>query len=303
AAKTGATAASRYVGATASGAPGSGTFVTGDWVIDQSGKVWICTAGGSPGTWGNAGSSSGVSTFNSRSGAVSPTTGDYTAAQVTNAADKSSSSTQAFTGKISSPAFIASMTGATAAARFVGGTASGAPVTGTFAVGDFVIDQTGIIWICTIAGTPGTWTSPSALRAFNKYVASDVALVFTTPTNVTSMSFAIGANEIWTFEMFVFQGGSTGTVSYGFSGPASPAGVLISVDGVQAQQVNVTPTTDYITSFTTEIESYSGQQVLRINGWINNGSNAGTVQLYGYQSGAGTQFVKAGSYMNARKVG
>lgn len=53
--------------------------------------------------------------------------------------------------------FSPSTTGATAAASFVGGTASGAPVTGTFAVGDFVIAQNGKVWICTVAGTPGTW--------------------------------------------------------------------------------------------------------------------------------------------------
>jgi hypothetical protein len=49
--------------------------------------------------------------------------------------------------------------GATAPARFVGGTTSGAPVTGTFAAGDFVIDQTGAVWVCTAAGSPGTWAS------------------------------------------------------------------------------------------------------------------------------------------------
>lgn len=52
---TGATAATRYAGATASGAPVSGTFTTGDFVIDQTGKVWICTAPGTPGTWTAAG--------------------------------------------------------------------------------------------------------------------------------------------------------------------------------------------------------------------------------------------------------
>ena len=52
---TGATAASRYVGATASGAPVSGTFAVGDYVVDQSGKVWICTAAGTSGTWTQAG--------------------------------------------------------------------------------------------------------------------------------------------------------------------------------------------------------------------------------------------------------
>lgn len=50
------------------------------------------------------------------------------------------------------------LTGATAASRHVGGTASGAPTSGTFLVGDFVIDQTGKVYVCTTAGTPGTWT-------------------------------------------------------------------------------------------------------------------------------------------------
>lgn len=64
---TGATAQSRYVGATASGAPVSGTFVTGDWIVDQTGKIWICTAGGTSGTWAQvagSGGGSGVALFN-----------------------------------------------------------------------------------------------------------------------------------------------------------------------------------------------------------------------------------------------
>lgn len=53
------------------------------------------------------------------------------------------------------------LTGATAATRYVGATTSGAPISGTFAVGDYIIDQTGKVWICTAAGTPGTWTQVS----------------------------------------------------------------------------------------------------------------------------------------------
>jgi hypothetical protein len=96
---TGAVAASRYVGATASVAPTTGSFVVGDFVISQNGKIWVCTTLGSPGTWTQVGG--GVSSFNARTGAVVPVSGDYTAAQVTNAADKSSASAQAFTGNIS----------------------------------------------------------------------------------------------------------------------------------------------------------------------------------------------------------
>ena len=52
--------------------------------------------------------------------------------------------------------------GATAASRYAGATASGAPATGTFAVGDYVVDQTGAMYICTVAGTPGTWVLTKA---------------------------------------------------------------------------------------------------------------------------------------------
>ncbi len=47
--------------------------------------------------------------------------------------------------------------GAIAATRYVGGTASGPPATGTFVVGDFVITQTAKVYVCTVAGSPGTW--------------------------------------------------------------------------------------------------------------------------------------------------
>lgn len=51
------------------------------------------------------------------------------------------------------------LAGAVAPTRFVGGTTSGAPVAGTFEVGDFVVTQDGGIEICTVAGSPGTWVA------------------------------------------------------------------------------------------------------------------------------------------------
>ncbi len=59
-----------------------------------------------------------------------------------------------------SPALAASgLTGAVASGRFVGGTTGGAPVTGTFAVRDYIISGDGNLYVCIAAGTPGTWTS------------------------------------------------------------------------------------------------------------------------------------------------
>ena len=51
----GATAGTRYVGATTSGYPTSGSFLVGDFAVDQTGGMWICTASGSPGTWARGG--------------------------------------------------------------------------------------------------------------------------------------------------------------------------------------------------------------------------------------------------------
>jgi len=71
--------------------------------------------------------------------------------------------------------------GATSASRHAGATASGAPTTGTFAVGDYVVDQTGAMYVCTVAGTPGTWqivgTPPTALIAGkNKIINGDFGI-------------------------------------------------------------------------------------------------------------------------------
>lgn len=55
------------------------------------------------------------------------------------------------------PIEVAGPTGATAATRFAGGTASGSPASGSFLKGDFVITQDGHVFICTTAGSPGTW--------------------------------------------------------------------------------------------------------------------------------------------------
>lgn len=164
---TGATQTTRYVGATTTGAPASGTFAKGDFVVSQDGNVWVCTVAGTPGTWVDSGSVGNlVTSVFGRTGVVAATSGDYTAAQVTNAADKSSGSTQTFTSAVAAPDFAPSgLTGATAASRYVGATASGAPASGTFAVGDVIVDQTGKLFVCTVAGTPGTWVAVGGTSA------------------------------------------------------------------------------------------------------------------------------------------
>ena len=104
---------------------GTTTGATTGYVLTWNGSAWAPAAI----------TASGVTSFNTRTGAVVPANADYLAVA---------------TG---------GLTGATNATRYVGGTANGAPASGTFAVGDFIIDATASVWICVVAGTPGTWSS------------------------------------------------------------------------------------------------------------------------------------------------
>lgn len=44
---------------------------------------------------------------------------------------------------------------------------AGSPTTGTWLLNDVVIDSNGALWLCTVAGTPGTWKSTSATVTAN----------------------------------------------------------------------------------------------------------------------------------------
>jgi len=87
-------------------------------------------------------------------------------------------------------------TGATQATRYVGGTVSGAPTSGTFLVGDWIVDQNGSFWVCKVAGSPGTWVN----RALPSYVSGvrtprPASNEYLTPVHTTTGSSA-GTN--WT---------------------------------------------------------------------------------------------------------
>lgn len=90
------------------------------------------------------------------------------------------------------------LTGATQASRYVGATTSGAPTSGTFAKGDFVIDYTATIWVCTAAGTPGTWAPTASQDVVNRSATATATLgevtVFTGST--ASQTITLPANGV-----------------------------------------------------------------------------------------------------------
>ena len=107
---------------------------------------------------------------------------------------------------ISQEAIVATgLPGATAATRYVGGTTNGAPTSGTFAVGDFIVDQTATIWVCTTAGTPGTWwttiSNHAVLRSATATAGKNEVTIFSGSTASQTIS-AVGSpvdGATWTF--------------------------------------------------------------------------------------------------------
>lgn len=107
-----------------------------------------------------------------------------------------------------SPPDGGNLPGATASSRYVGATTAGAPVSGTFAKGDWIIDQTGLLWVCVTAGTPGTWQVASAgftlgyaeLASSVAHTGNTNSVAFSaasTPQNDTKCTFPCPPGDFW----------------------------------------------------------------------------------------------------------
>jgi hypothetical protein len=267
------TGTARFAGGTTSGSPASGAYLVGDYVVDQTGVIWICTVAGTPGTWVQVGSGgltapvtiatgndanvalilkensatqsadmldvrdSGNSTHVSinKNYTLTLATASSTVGQTVLQTYRYSDSQASFTmgergfmswgqggstttdttfsraatgvltvgvnGTSNGALAVGGLVGATSAARFVGGTNGAAPASGTFALGDYVIDQTGTIWICTAAGTPGTWTQVSggggsgATLAANTFSGNQTAPAFVSSGLVTGAGGTASASR------------------------------------------------------------------------------------------------------------
>jgi hypothetical protein len=90
------------------------------------------------------------------------------------------------------------LTGATETTRFVGGTSDVAPTSGAFEVGDLVVSRTGKIWVCTVAGSPGTWAGIGGASSIEVWQAAKSTGAF--PGTITvSDSAPVNpeTNDVW----------------------------------------------------------------------------------------------------------
>lgn len=145
------------------------------------------------------------------------------------------------TGNITGLALIATgLTGATAASRYAGATTSGAPTTGTFQIRDWVIDGSGAIWVCTSAGTPGTWTKSGG----NPTAANLITGTYTGDGTATAgaagrlISVGVQPKLVW----IVTDNSGTSTNPFGIGFPENTNGEASSLMGEVAGQGSATST-------------------------------------------------------------
>ncbi len=164
---TGSVVATRYVGGTADVAPTTGAHLLGDWVVSSTGRMWVCTVAGTPGTW------------------VEPASVTYAPL-----------ASPTFTGSPAAPSLtVSGLTGSIVSSRYVGQTATGAPASGAHLLGDFITTTDGHVFVCSVAGTPGTWLDLTALAQFPKGLAGQV-LQGTGPTYAYPPGFEIAYDQI-----------------------------------------------------------------------------------------------------------
>jgi len=112
---------------------------------------------------------------------------------------------------------LTGLPGATAGSRYVGGTVAGAPTIGSFLVGDFIVDQSGSTWICTVSGSPGTWIKSASNNvtplSYDQYVQSLL------PTAWYKLSDAVGSTSAFDSSNNNASAIIQGTTTFGQTGP------------------------------------------------------------------------------------
>lgn len=110
------------------------------------------------------------------------------------------------------------LAGAIALTRYAGGTTSGAPATGPFLTGDFIIAQNGAVWVCTAGGTPGTWVNTSqvgnGLGITSRTVIQQGTITYTPPAGTLAILV----------QCVAAGGGGGGVTSAAVSGAAGAGG-------------------------------------------------------------------------------
>lgn len=202
---TGAVSASRYVGATALVAPTTGTFAVGDWVVTQSGRVFVCVTAGTPGSWVDVGDDTQIT-----SGETSMRRDDATSTAITLS-----------TGVLRLRYFTARKTETITSVSMISGTAAGATPT-LCRIGVYSVASDGAL---TLVASCANDTALFA-GATTEYTRSLSASL----SKVAGTRYAIGA--------LVVTGASAPTC-YGALVPSAVSGVAPRISGLVSGQTDL----------------------------------------------------------------
>ena len=97
---------------------------------------------------------------------------------------------------------------------------AGAPTSGTFAAGESVRDAAGDMWLCTAAGTPGTWHKVRLQPVLGSYAPGTVTRIsgasrFATAAAVSAATFAPGVPVAYIAYAFNFPDALAGAAAAG----------------------------------------------------------------------------------------
>lgn len=131
-------------------------------------------------------------------------------------------------------------------------------------------------------------------------VTSTYTNATTTASNITGLSFAVLANRNYTMRCDLYYQGSAGTAGLDITitGPASPTSIFYSY---QETPTATTTQGSVASAFATKLVGNAAVTATtnlpaQITLGLRNGANAGTVQVQGSATGAGTVTVQAGSF-------
>lgn len=203
---------------------------------------------------------------------------------------------------------VTGLTGAALPGRFVGETASGAPASGTFVVGDFVVTRAAELWVCTVAGSPGTWVAlgggwnPPPIRK----TADETVNNSSTRQDDDHLFFSIAASEVWVGEFTLFViGSAVADFKYALT---TPAGATLMHGGFASRVTDALITgTELVTVSDTPVAIVGVNavgSVINIKFHVANSTTAGSVKLnwaQGTATSADTT-VKAGSFLSYRRA-
>lgn len=151
-------------------------------------------------------------------------------------------------------------------------------------------------WVPPSSYTP-SWTD--VVKSADQSVSSS-----TTPVNATDLSFSVLPNTYYSFEICLLYSNASGNLRLAVTFPSSPTALMYAATGLDYWGTGYPYPGQTTSGGTINLDLASGSGTVFVNGYLDNGSNAGTVQLQFAQtiSSSSATTLRKGSWLRYRTV-